>query len=194
MSLNLKELLGDNYKEGMTFEEVETALSGIELPKADDNSAEIAKLKESVTRANSEAAQYKKELKAKMSADELKAKEDAENLQKLIDERDALLKDKRMADYRSKFLENQFDADLADKSAKAMVDGDFDTVFSLLGKHITNLEKKFKAENIDRTPKPQGGDESDATVSKAQFNAMGYAERNKLYQENKELYETLSKQ
>lgn len=37
--MNLKEVLGDAYKEGMTFEEVEAALEKVTVPE--DNSAEI---------------------------------------------------------------------------------------------------------------------------------------------------------
>ena len=190
--MDLKEMLGEAYKEGMTLEEVETALAGIETPKPKDNSDEIAKLKESVTRANAEASKYKKELNAKLSADELKAKEDAENLQKLMDERDALLKEKNMSNYRAKFLENQYDKDLAEKSAEALVDGDYKTVFELLGKHLTNMEKKFKAEHIDRTPKPTGGDEGEHIPTKDEFNKMSYTELNKLYREQPEIYKQLS--
>ena len=79
--MDLKELLGDNYKDGMTVDEISEALKGITMPK--DNSAEIAKLKESVSKANSEASQYKKELNAKLSDDERKAKEDAEKWEPL---------------------------------------------------------------------------------------------------------------
>lgn len=41
--MNLKEVLGNAYKEGMTFEEVEAALEKVTVPE--DNSAEIERLK-----------------------------------------------------------------------------------------------------------------------------------------------------
>lgn len=189
--MDLKELLGEQYKDGMTVEEINEALAKVQMPK--DNSAEIEKLKASISSANSEAKKYKDELKAKLSEEELKAKEDAEKWEKIMQERDALLKEKNISNNKAKFLENGFTAELAESSAKALVDGDFDTVFKNLGVHAQNLEKKFKADNIGKTPKPAGGGKDDPAVTKEQFDKMSYAERSALYEKNKELYETLVK-
>ena len=73
--MNLKEVLGDAYKEGMTFEEVEAALEKVNVPE--DNSAEIERLKNALSKSNSEAAGYKKQLREKMTEDEQKASEKA---------------------------------------------------------------------------------------------------------------------
>ena len=188
--MNLKDLLGDAYKEEMTAEEIAEALKSVEMPK--DNSAEIEKLKASVSKANSEAAQYKKELNAKLSDDERKAKEDAEKWEKVLKERDELLKEKNISAHKAKFLENGYTPELATQSAEALVDGDFDTVFKLLGEYRANIEKQFKAENVDKMPKPAGGGQKDTTVTKEQFKNMSYAEMAKLYQENPELYKQLT--
>ncbi len=53
--MNLKEVLGDAYKEGMAFEEVEAALEKVTVPE--DHSAEIERLKNALSKSNSEAAQ-----------------------------------------------------------------------------------------------------------------------------------------
>lgn len=190
--MDLKDLLGESYKDGMTVEEITEALANVSMPK--DNSAEIEKLKASVSKANSEAAQYKKELNAKLSDDERKAKEDAEKWEKVLKERDDLLKEKNISAHKAKFLENGYSSDLAQKSAEALVNGDFDTVFKHLSEFRSTLEKKYKAENIDNTPKPDGGSSSnDGVITKDQFNKMSYAERNELFQKNQELYNELSK-
>lgn len=189
--MNLKDLLGDAYKEDMTVDEITKALESVQMP--DDKSAELAKLKDSVSKANSEAAKYKKELNEKLSAEEKKAKEDAERWEKLEKERNELLREKNVSAHKAKFLENGYTAEQADKSAEALVDGDFDTVFKILGEYRTTLEKKFKSEKIDSTPKPQGGASSDPIITKEKFDAMSYTERAKLYQDNKTLYEELSK-
>lgn len=189
--MDLKELLGESYKDGMTVEEITEALAGVELPK--DNSAELAKLKESVTKANAEASKYKKELSAKLSDDERKAKEDAEKWEQIAKERDELLREKNISTHKAKFLENGFSAELADSSAQAIVDGDFETVFKNLGQYRSEMEKKFKAENIDNMPKPNGGSGKAPEPTQEQFDAMTYNQRVELYQKNKELYEKLSK-
>ena len=191
--MDLKELLGESYKDGMTVEEITEALAGVEMPKADDKSAEIAKLKESVTKANAEASKYKKELSAKLSDDERKAKEDAEKWEQIAKERDELLREKNISTHKAKFLENGFSAELADSSAQAIVDGDFETVFKNLGEYRKSIEKQFKAENIDNMPKPKGGSGKAPEMTQEQFDAMTYNQRVELYQKNKELYEKLSK-
>ena len=188
--MDLKELLGESYKDGMTVEEINEALANVQMPK--DNSGELAKLKESVSKANSEAAQYKKELNAKLSEEERKAKEDAEKWEKVIKERDELLKEKNISTHKAKFLENGYTAELATSSAEALVNGDFDTVFKNLGTHITNLEKKFKAENIDSTPKPTGGSDIPPKPTKEQFAAMSYTEQLALFNTQPEVYNELT--
>ena len=54
--MNIKDLLGDAYKEGMSLEEIETALKGISMPE--DNSAEVERLRTALSKSNSEAADY----------------------------------------------------------------------------------------------------------------------------------------
>ena len=68
--MNIKDLLGNKYKEGMTLEEIETALADVEMPT--DSSAEVERLKTALSKSNSEAADYKKQLREKLSADEVK--------------------------------------------------------------------------------------------------------------------------
>lgn len=63
--MNYKALLGDSYKEGMTADEIVSALE-----KVADPNAEVEKLRNAVTKANGEAAEYKKQLKAKRTDDE----------------------------------------------------------------------------------------------------------------------------
>lgn len=191
--MDLKELLGDSYKDGMTVEEITEALAKVDMPKPKDNSDEITKLKKIISDANSEAKKYKDELKAKMSDEELKAKEAKEAFEKLTEERDALLREKNISTHKANFLAQGYSEDLADKSAEALVNGDFDTVFKYLGQYRSEMEKKFKAENIDKMPKPTGGNGGNPAITKEQFDNMTYLEKAKLYQDNKELYEELSK-
>ena len=188
--MNIKDLLKDAYKEGMSVEDIENALKDIDLPT--DNSAEIDRLKTALSKSNSEAAEMKKQLREKMSAEEIKAKEDAERWEKLEKERNELLREKNVSAHKAKFLENGYTAEQADKSAEALVDGDFDTVFKILGEYRTNLEKKFKSENIDSTPKPQGGASNPHVPTQEEFNKMSYAEMAELYQTNPELYNQLT--
>lgn len=184
--MNLQEMLGDAYKEGMTVDEINEALANYEMPK--DNSAEIAKLKESVSRANSEAKKFKDELNAKLSEEERRVKEEAEARDKMEKELEELRKEKSVSSYKAKFLENGYDAELANQSAEALVGGDFNKVFSLLGTHLSNLEKKFKAENINNMPKPNGGSDASTPITKKEFEEMSYQKRAELLRTQPEVY------
>ena len=63
--MNFKDLLKDAYKEGMSLEDIEKALEGIEMPT--DGTAEIERLKAALSKSNSEAADFRKQLREKQS-------------------------------------------------------------------------------------------------------------------------------
>ena len=77
----LSDLLGDSYKEGMTEEEISTALQA--AGAGQNNDAEINRLKAQLSKANSEAADYKKQLRGKQTADEAAAAEQKATMDKL---------------------------------------------------------------------------------------------------------------
>ena len=153
--MNIKDLLKDAYKEGMTVEEIETALAKIELPT--DGSAEIERLKAALSKSNSEAADYKKQLREKMTADEIKAKEDAEKQEELQKNYDALLKKVTISENKAKFLALGYEDALAEETAVAMAEGDFEKVFANQKKHQEAVEKKIREDVLNDTPKPTGG-------------------------------------
>ena len=186
--MNIKDLLKDAYKEGMTLEEIETALSDIDLPT--DNSAEIDRLKAALSKSNSEAADYKKQLREKMSAEEVKAKEDADKIEELIKERDALLREKTVAGHKAKYLALGYDEGLAGDTAEAMANGELDKVFANQKKHLESVEKKIRADVLKDTPKPEGGNGSD-TITKEKFSKMSIAEQHKYSVEHPEEYKKL---
>ncbi len=186
--MNIKDLLKDSYKEGMTVEEIEKALEGIDLPT--DNSAEIDRLKNALSKSNSEAAEMKKQLREKMSAEELKAKEDAEKMEALIKERDALLREKTVTSHKAKYLTLGYDEKLATETAEALANGELDKVFDNHKKHNESVEKKIRAEVLKETPKPEGGNGSEI-ITKESFSKMSIAEQYKYSVEHPEEYKKL---
>ena len=186
--MNIRDLLKDAYKEGMTVEEIEAALKDIDLPT--DNSAEIDRLKNALSKSNSEAADYRKQLRDKMSAEEIKAKEDAELIEELKKERDALLREKTIAGHKANYLALGYDEKLANETAEAMVNGELDKVFANQKKHIEAVEKKIRADVLKDTPKPEGGNGSD-TMTKEKFSKMDIAEQYKYSIDHPEEYKTL---
>lgn len=187
--MNIKDLLKDAYKEGMTLEEIETALESVELPT--DNSAELERLKNALSKSNSEASEYKKQLRERMSADEVKEKEESERFEKLQKDHEALLKKVALSENKSKFLALGYSDSLATETAEAMVNGEMDKVFANQKKHLESVEKKVRSDILKETPKPDGGN-GEKTITKEEFDNMSYSERAKVYEETPEIYNQLT--
>lgn len=186
--MNLKEVLGDAYKEGMTFEEVETALESVTI--LEDNSAEIERLKNALSKSNSEAADYKKQLREKMTEDEQKKQREQEEREELQNKYDKLLRESVIAKNKAKLVALGYDESLADETAEAMADGDSEKVFANQQKHLASFEKKVRAEALKNTPKPTpDGDSKTMTLEK--FRKLDPAERHKFYTEHPDEYKEL---
>ena len=186
--MNIKDLLKDAYKEGMSVEDIEKALEGIELPN--DNTAEIDRLKAALSKSNSEAADFKKQLREKMTAEEAKAKEDADKMADLQSKYDTLLKESTINKNKSRLLALGYDDALATEVAEAMAEGDTDKVFAGQQKHLDSVKKQIREDAMKSTPKPQGGNGS-PTVTKESFSKMSIAEQFKFSQEHPEEYKKL---
>ena len=186
--MNIKDLLKDAYKEGMTVEDIEKALEGIEMPS--DGSAEIERLKSALSKSNSEAADYKKQLREKMSDDEIKAKESLEKMEELQSKYEALLRKDTITENKARLLALGYDDDLASETAEAMVNGETDKVFAAHKKHLSSVEKKIREEALKGTPKPTGGNGS-PTITKETFSKMSIEEQFKFSNEHPEEYKQL---
>ena len=186
--MNLKEVLGDAYKEGMTFEEVEAALEKVNVPE--DNSAEIERLKNALSKSNSEAAGYKKQLREKMTEDEQKKQKEQEEREKLQKDYEALLHKTTVSENKAKLLAMGYEEKLAAETAEAMANGDTEKVFANQQKHLEAYGKKIRAEALKDTPKPTpDGDSKTMTLEK--FRKLNPTERHKFYTEHPEEYKEL---
>lgn len=155
MATNIQTLLGDAYKEGMTADEIVAELEKVSLPQ--DNTDEITRLKNAISKANSEAAENKRKLKEKMSEDEKRSAEEAERITAIETENKELKKKIAISEYTSKFLASGLDAESASKSAEAAYSGDIDTVIANFNARIASVKEATKAELIGSTPSLQGG-------------------------------------
>ena len=186
--MKLKDLLKEAYAEGMSVEDIETALESIDLPA--DLSGEVDRLKNALSKSNSEAADYKRQLKEKLTDEELKAKEDAEKWAKMEENYNALLKKDAISTNKAKLLALGYEESLADDTAEAMFNNDFDKVFANQKKHIEAVEKKARSEKMKETPKPDGGNSSDA-MTKEKLRAMTSQERYNYSVEHPEEYKQI---
>lgn len=186
--MNIKDLLKDAYTEGMSIEDINKALESIELPS--DNSAEVERLKSALSKSNSEAADYKKQLRERMSAEELKAKEDAEKMDDLQSKYDALLRESTISKNKAQLLALGYEDALASETAEAMVNGETDKVFAAHKKHLDSVEKKIREDVMKDVPKPIGGNGKN-TITKEKLRSMSAQERYAFSVEHPEEYKEL---
>ena len=143
----------EGYAE-MTPEQKLAALEGFEY---EDNAAELEKQKNALSKANSEAAEWKRKHNALLSTEEKKKQEDAEKLAQMEQELADLRKGKTVSEYKAKFVAQGYDEALAEETAKALADGDSAKVFANQSKFLEEYAKKVKADAIKKTPKPGAG-------------------------------------
>jgi hypothetical protein len=184
---DLKTLLGDKYTEGMTIEDLMSI--EIEEPKID-----MSKFvsKETFDKAASEAANYKKQMRANMTEAEQKALADAEKLADVIAERDKLLAEKTIAENSSGLVAIGYDEKTAKEVATAFMNGDFSTVISAQAKFVDAQKKSVVAEKVKSTPIPPVNN-GEKTLTKAEFSKMSLAEQLEVFNKTPELYNELTK-
>ena len=174
--------------DSMTAEEKLSALESLDIPDP-DYSGYVKK--EVFDKTASELAAKKRELNEKLSSDEVKAREEAEKLEKLQKDYEALLREVKLSENKANFLSLGYSETLAEETAAAMTAGDFETVFANQKKHQDAIEKRVREAVLNSTPKPTGGN-GENTITQEQFDNMGYADRAKLFETNKELYQQLN--
>lgn len=161
----LSDLLGKAYKEGMTEEEISAALETV----GQGNDAEVNRLKAALSKANSEAADYKKQLRGKQSEDEANAAAQKEEHDKLVQENADLKRSIALSERKTKLLAMGYDETLATETATAMVDGDMDKVLANQSKYLEVQKKAIQADHMRKTPRPAAGSEGTAGVDYAKM-------------------------
>lgn len=178
--------------DGMTAEEKLAALLKLDVPDEVDMSKFVAK--ETADKYASEAAELKKQLRTKQTEEEIKKDEDEKARKELEDKYNELLARTTIAENKAKYLSLGYEDKLAADTAKALFEGNMEKVFANGAKHQAELEKRIKAEVLRDTPKPEGAGSGSESLTKEQFNAMGYTQRANLRRENQELYEKMMKE
>ena len=171
----------------MTPEEKIKALEAFEMAEPDYTG--YVK-KEVFDKTASELADSKKQLREKMSADEIRAKEEAEKQEKLQSDYDALVRKVALSENKAKLLGLGYDDKLASDTAEAMLDGNLEKVFANQKKHLEAVEKKIREDVLHTTPKPEGGSSSN-TMTKEKFRAMSATERYEFSQKNPDEYKQI---
>ena len=178
----------EGYEE-MTAEEKLAALEAFEY---DDGASEIEKLKNSVTKANGEAADLKKALRQAQEKVKEGTTESEQQLKELQAQIENLTRSKTISEYTAQFTALGYSAELSAETAKAIVDGDMDTVFANQKSFLDDHDKALKAQILASTPKPdKGGTPGAPAMTKDKLKKMSYAERAKYAAEHPEDYQKL---
>ena len=169
----------------MTPEQKLAALEGFEY---EDNAAEVERLKSANSKANSEAAEWKRKHNALLTEDEKKKQEDADALATMQKELDDLRKDKTVSEYKAKFIAQGYAEELAAETAKALADGDTAKVFANQQKFLEDYAKTVKADALKKTPKPPAGDGNHTMTKEDIMKIKDSAERQAAIAANMELF------
>lgn len=184
---DLKSLLGDKYKEGMTIEEL-MALE-VEEPKADTSAYD--NLKKRFDEVASEAAGYKKQLRANMSEAEAKAQADAEERAALLKEVEQLRANEKISKSAKSLIAIGYDEELATEVATALYNGDSETVIKAQAKFVDAQKKAVLAEAVKETPVPPAGGDSGSEITKEALKGMTPLERLEFSKKNPEKYQEI---
>lgn len=157
--MELSALLGDAYKDGMTLEEVTEALKGVEMPK--DQNAEIERLKDTISKSNSEAAEWKKKYKDTLDDAARKKSDEDENVRKLQEEIEGLKRERTINGYKASYIGMGYSQEDAGKIAELLTDGKMDDVIAMQKKHQEAMAEQIKKDLLKNTGRPGGGTDPD---------------------------------
>lgn len=152
---------------------------------------ELSRNKKARDKALSEAGEYKKQLRERMSVDEqaeIEKKEAEEHQQEYIA---SLEKFKAVAEATARYALQGMDSDMAKQAADAEINGDMDALADIQKKYTEQALKKAEAEWLKSRPQTNVGGSGVVTVTQEQFNNMGMVERTKLYNEQPDVYKAL---
>lgn len=142
----------DGYAD-MSAEDKLAALESFEFeaPKAQDT-GELERLKAALSKSNSEAADYKRQLRAKQTDEEARIAKEEEERTAIMQELENLKKEKMIGTLKSSYLELGYDAEMAADSAKALHAGDFTKVYENQRKFTEAQRKAAKSSAMDNQP------------------------------------------
>ena len=135
----------------MTAEDKLNALLGYEFeePKESDD---VTKLRNALSKANSDAAEWKRQFREKQTEAERAEAERKEHEAAVEEELRTLRRDKTIGGYVAQCLALGYDKDLALRAAEAMADGDAAAVLSCQQDFIEAKKKELEATALNKQP------------------------------------------
>lgn len=161
-----------------------------ELEEDNSSTEEMARLKRAVDKATSEAADYKRQLRAKQTDDEANKAAAEEKQRELTEKYEALLRESNLSKHAAKFKSLGFGDSEAAEAAEALLDGDFDKVFAATAKAKTEFERTIRADVVkNSTPRPEQGSGGKTQMTKEEIlKIKDVAARQRAIADNIELF------
>ncbi len=193
---DIQTLLGDEYREGMTIEEINAVLANRQfvdpttLPKSveksvfDKTASELAKTKKELAEIKATSMSDDEKVREAIAKAESKEKEFTAKSNRLDVEKLFAAEGLTEADY-AELIDGIVSED-AEKTMKLA-----NNVLSMVKSQKTAAEKALKAELLKKTPKPPAGGGYDEGMSLADFRKMSSQERYQFSVNNPEEYKKL---
>lgn len=185
---SLKELLGKAYKEGMTLEEINTALAEMTFHADSD----YTNLKNNISKLTSECKEWKTKYQSTLDAGELARQQAEEDRKTMLEELNTLKREKNIADLKSQYLGIGYSEELASETAIATLDGDTAKVMSNQKKFADELVANTKKDLIKDNPKPKGtGNQSGNAMTKEVFMKLSPREKSEFIANHRDEYDEM---
>ena len=156
----------------MTAEDKLNAILGYEFdePKEPED---VTKLKNALSKANSDAAEWKRQFREKQTEAERAEAERKEHEAAVEEELRTLRRDKTIGGYVAQCLALGYDKDLALRAAEAMADGDAAAIMSCQQDFLEAKQKELEATALNRQPTLSHGAPPTAQAAEAEaYNKM----------------------
>ena len=193
---DIQTLLGDDYREGMTVEEINGILANKQfvdpttLPKSveksifDKTASELSKVKKELAELKASTMSDDEKVNAAIAKAESKEKEFTAKLNRLDVEKLFVAEGLTEADYAE--LIDDIVSEDAEKTMKLA-----NNVLSMVKNQKSAAEKALKAELLKKTPKPPAGDGGNKEMTLADLRKMTPQERYDYSVSNPEEYKKL---
>lgn len=153
--------------------------------------AQLAQQKAALDKATKEAAENKRALRAKQTAEEQAAEIEKERQEAIEKELNELRKERAVANTSKRIMSFVADEAIATGIAEALYGAeDIDLAIDTINKAWTAKEKALRAE-FGKIPAPSIGDADGVTITKAQLDGMGYKDRLDFSQKHPDEYRRL---
>lgn len=138
--------------DNLSADEKVAALLNQEIEVEQTEPADVTKLKTSLSKANSEAAEYKRLLREKQTEAE-RAEADRAEREKALQDELACYRDKeRISSYKAQLMSAGVDSETADLMAKSLPEGVSDEYFLATKSFLDNQRQKLLTESINKQP------------------------------------------